>query len=42
MSAEERYQDAQDILAPIENSYRQLENYMDKNGKKSRYIELFG
>ena len=34
MSAEERYKDAHDILAPIENSYRQLETYMDGNGKK--------
>ena len=32
MSAEERYKDAHDILAPIENSYKQLEHYMDENG----------
>ena len=32
MSAEERYKDAHDILAPIENSYKQLEHYMDGNG----------
>lgn len=32
MSAEERYKDAHAILAPIENSYKQLEHYMDENG----------
>ena len=32
MSAQERYKDAQAILAPIENSYKQLETYMDRQG----------
>ena len=34
MSAQERYKDAHDILAPIENSYKQLEHYLDGKGKK--------
>ena len=33
MSAQERYKDAQAILAPIENSYKQLETYMDGSGE---------
>lgn len=32
MSAQERYEDSKDILAPIENSFKQLEVFLDHQG----------
>ncbi len=33
MSAQERYEDSKDILAPIENSFKQLELFLDHQGE---------